>query len=245
MEQSVEVALNSVSTLDFASQSAIWDVNGPYDLSQQSVNESVELVSLNSPSIVEWNLEFQDVFPAHEDHAFAHPVYHHVRTSQQLQHFKAGSSTKFTSAHHSYAPLCNRITPKAPKSFTPRISETNQFSLNRKYVLSALRSYPYMILPGKSLPPFIHPQCAREIARGDGMGERSLLGPLATCAAIVQMFTAKTESNTIFIWKAIRMEQERISAEVCNTSSLLGCYILTGCRVRDMMSTTLLPPFKQ
>lgn len=221
--QGVDLALNSTPALDFASLSTVWDIDGPYNLLQQSASETGELVSLDSTNSVGWNLEYSDILSAHVDHAFVQPTYQYARTSPRLRYLEPRSTPEFPSPDIADAFFFDRITLKAPKSFAPRRVQGNQFSLNRKYVLCALQSYPYMILPGKkSLPPFIHPQCMVDIASGDGAVKRSLPGPLATCAAIVQMFSAKNESNAIFIWKAIRMEQERILTEVRQSHEALG-----------------------
>ncbi|MCJ1331273.1 hypothetical protein MMC10_007961 [Thelotrema lepadinum] len=70
-----------------------------------------------------------------------------------------------------------------------------------------------MMLPGDSPPPFIHPQLGTETARDGRTIYQSLPRPLASCAAIMQMCSVKNEGNVLFIWRAIRMEQERFSLE--------------------------------
>ena len=104
-------------------------------------------------------------------------------------------------------------TLKAPKAFQVRILRHREFSLNRNYVLSTLRSYPSMLL-GSKPPPFIHPRSMVDI----GTGNRNLPGPLAACAAIVRWFLVQDKSNDIFIWKCIQMEQEKLDAQVCHAS---------------------------
>jgi hypothetical protein len=106
-------------------------------------------------------------------------------------------------------------TLRAPRAFWPKTVRYRQLSLNRKYVICALSAYPHMMLPSKGMPPFIHPQClAREFDQDEGVTRTSLPGPLATCAGIIAMWSVKNENNSLFIWRAIRAEQERISEEV-------------------------------
>lgn len=108
---------------------------------------------------------------------------------------------------------------KPPKYFWPSTIQQHRFSLNKQYLLCTLNSYPCMILPGKSLPPFIHPHLLAAVSGDGGRTRKSQLPkPLASCAAIMQMFTAKNESNVKFIWEAIRMEQERMISEVRHIS---------------------------
>jgi hypothetical protein len=103
---------------------------------------------------------------------------------------------------------------RAPRAFLPKRLRYRQLSLNRKYVICAVSSYPQMLLPGKSMPPFMHPQCLIEEPDQEGRVTISFPEPLAKCAGIVAMWSVKNRNNAVFIWRAIRAEQERLSEEV-------------------------------
>jgi hypothetical protein len=107
---------------------------------------------------------------------------------------------------------------RAPRAFWPKRVRYQQLSLNRKYVICTLSTYPHIMLPGKGMPPFIHPQCPVKRFGQDGrVAQTSLPGPLATCAGIIAMWSVKNKNNSVFIWRAIRTEQERLSEEVNST----------------------------
>lgn len=108
----------------------------------------------------------------------------------------------------------DQIHAKAPRAFFARQFKSQEFSLTREYLRSTLSSFPYMILPGKTLPEFIHPQSVVGTFEGDGTIHKSVRGPLANCLAIMQMCSIKNRGNAAFIWRAIRMEQERLLEEV-------------------------------
>lgn len=107
--------------------------------------------------------------------------------------------------------IFNHISPKPPKSFFPSRERDQRLQLTRRYVVCVIKSYPSMFLEHK-LPPFIHQSC---LASGTNLSlDISLPGPLSACVGIVQMFKFKNKSNTAFIWKTIRMEVERLEAQV-------------------------------
>jgi hypothetical protein len=134
--------------------------------------------------------------------------------SDNLGSFLPGSRP-FTGAPilSSNLPSPHQIMLKPPKAFWPRRARHSQLSLHRRFVISQLRSYPEMMLPGANLPPFIHPLSLTSPS-GDILVHKSMPNPLAICAGIVQMFSAKNKSNCRFCWKTVRMEQERLAAEV-------------------------------
>lgn len=120
-----------------------------------------------------------------------------------------------------FTPQTREIDLKAHKAFQPRKLWDHQFSLNKNFVLSALRSYPARILPGKKPPPFFHPECLVESLDARGEKQKVLPGALRNCAALVQWFQVKDETNAAFFWNTIRMEQERLWAEVRTCSALV------------------------
>ncbi|RDW82486.1 hypothetical protein BP6252_03598 [Coleophoma cylindrospora] len=111
------------------------------------------------------------------------------------------------------------IEPKFPKAFQPRRLLNQQISLNRRFIICTLRSYPSMLLSGTRLPPFIHPKFMVK-ASEHSSAERSLPGSLGMCLSIVNWYSVKNKENSEYIWRAIRMEQERISAQCSQFDSL-------------------------
>jgi hypothetical protein len=104
---------------------------------------------------------------------------------------------------------------RAPRAFWPKTVRYRQLSLNIKYVICTLSTYPHMMLPDKGMPPFIHSQwLVREFDQDGRVTQTSLPGPLATCAGIIALWSVKNGNNSLFIWRAIRAEQERIAEEV-------------------------------
>jgi len=113
--------------------------------------------------------------------------------------------------------IFNQISPKPPKSFWSSRERDQNKELTRRYIVCVIKSYPNMLLEHK-LPPFIHHSClSGEPNLNFGT---SLPSPLSVCAVIVQMFNSKNKSNTTFLWRTVRMEQERIDAEVGHSLSL-------------------------
>lgn len=109
------------------------------------------------------------------------------------------------------ASIPHQISPKPPKSFLPSRERDPRLQLTRRYIVCVIKSYPNMLSEHK-LPPFIHPSCMPN--QPNSSLDISLPRPLLVCAGIVQMFNLKSKSSTAFIWKIIRMEQERLAAEV-------------------------------
>ena len=73
-----------------------------------------------------------------------------------------------------------------------------------------------MMLPGQGLPPFIHPYYGYGVdtSGNEIAAHKSGQAPIANCAAIVKLYSAKNKDNIVFIWRTIRAEQERLLAEV-------------------------------
>lgn len=202
----------SAATVDFDSQLA---VHGSADPIEILGNNSTDFVSSNLSGQGTWDLETTNTISTN-----------HYRWASPGLPFQDNSTIDYSNFGHVDFSLFDELIPRPQKAFWPRKKGDSRFSLNRHFVLCTLRSYPYQILPGKSLPPFIHPQSLINYTREDGIIQRSLPGPLATCAAITQMCSMKDESNALFIWRAIRMEQERLSAEVRDSSYRLNIFPL-------------------
>ena len=110
----------------------------------------------------------------------------------------------------------DEIMPESVKLFSVRKAPKRQLSLSRSYLLCTLRSYPHMMISHQSLPPFIHPYYGYggNTSRNEIDTHQYGLAPLNNCAAIVKWYSAKNQDNIGFIWGTIRMEQERLLAEV-------------------------------
>ncbi|KAF2669837.1 hypothetical protein BT63DRAFT_423815 [Microthyrium microscopicum] len=107
-------------------------------------------------------------------------------------------------------PFNQQLVPRAVKAFWPKGIKWRQLSLVRKYVLSSLKSYSNILLSDYKMPPFIHPICMR---REKVLPDISQPGILARCAGIMAIWSTRSKDNQHYIWKIIRMEQERLSAE--------------------------------
>lgn len=85
------------------------------------------------------------------------------------------------------------------------------------FVRQILSSYPGMMLRKETFPPFIHSSFSC-----DGQMPQ----PLANCMSIVQMFSTRTPASNEFVWRTIRMEQERLWVEVrtCPYSEFQSLY---------------------
>lgn len=104
--------------------------------------------------------------------------------------------------------------PRPLRLFIPQRFACSKSPLTQRYLLCTLRSYPVMMLRGQN-PPFIHPRTLFEDPEDFDPGRKMKAGPLAVCNELLQMFTLKNRDNVVQIWRAIRMEQERLFSEVC------------------------------
>ncbi|KAI0433821.1 hypothetical protein F5Y09DRAFT_297620 [Xylaria sp. FL1042] len=75
-----------------------------------------------------------------------------------------------------------------------------------------LGSYAFMLLRRETLPPFISPQTYDWAEKQSN----NPLEALVNCASLVQMFHARTPMNRGFIWRLIRLEQERLLEQYVN-----------------------------
>ena len=64
----------------------------------------------------------------------------------------------------------------------------------------------------ETLPPFIHPVWFSECGEIKG----SFPEALVNCMTIAQMFVNRGKETNKFMWRTIRMEQERMWFEVCD-----------------------------
>ncbi|KAH8799790.1 hypothetical protein F5884DRAFT_117223 [Xylogone sp. PMI_703] len=112
------------------------------------------------------------------------------------------SATPFLPPHFTYHDTARVFRPRTFISTSSHRSST--------FMIRVLRSYPRMMLRPGTFPPFIHPHyCGGSY---DEIHEPTLTEPLAISKSIAQMFTSRTKQNTAFMWRTIRMEQERLLA---------------------------------
>ncbi|RAO65960.1 uncharacterized protein BHQ10_001972 [Talaromyces amestolkiae] len=102
--------------------------------------------------------------------------------------------------------------PRPLRLFIPQCFAGSKSPLTQRYLLCTLRSYPVMMLRGQN-PPFIHPRTIFDEPEDFGPRRKMKAGPLAVCNELLQMFTMKNRDNVVQIWRAIRMEQERLLSE--------------------------------
>jgi len=103
--------------------------------------------------------------------------------------------------------------PPTPSTYSHRslILRTNTMTGANKsanLILGALKSYPQMMLKNNTLPPFIHPLSVTSDGDDDQME------PLSDCISLVHMMSTGTQSSRRLFWKNVRMECERLRAEV-------------------------------
>ena len=101
--------------------------------------------------------------------------------------------------------------------FLPRTFATPASSLTAKYLKAMLSSYPKLMIQNSVLPPYIHSYTLNNLSddclcRKD---KTSLPESLAICSSIVQMSVTKMRESHAFVWKTIRLEQERLYRKVC------------------------------
>lgn len=90
----------------------------------------------------------------------------------------------------------------------PRLNTSTQRTA--KLIFHTLQSYPLMMLRDKTLPPFIHPQ-SLSFENGD-------MELLANCTSLVHMLGNNVQGNQKLFWRNVRMECERLCANVCRSS---------------------------
>lgn len=83
-------------------------------------------------------------------------------------------------------------------------------------ILHTLKSYPQMMLRHGTLPPFIHPHL---VSSDFYSTEMELLN---NCISLMHMISDKVRGSRKLFWKNVRLECERISAEVSHTGNGTG-----------------------
>ena len=75
-------------------------------------------------------------------------------------------------------------------------------------ILHTLKSYPLMMLRDNNLPPFIHPHLVSSDLENNDME------PLTNCISLVHMLSSRIHGSRKLFWKNVRMECERLCADV-------------------------------
>lgn len=75
-------------------------------------------------------------------------------------------------------------------------------------ILHTLKSYPVMMLRHNALPPFVHP-CLLSLDV-----ESAHMEPLTNCISLVHMISGDVRGSRNLFWKNVRMECERLTADV-------------------------------
>lgn len=119
--------------------------------------------------------------------------------------------------------------PSTPQQFymmRQRRASTLEAFLIAKSLRGQITSFIQMMTDTKTLPPFIYPPCRyydelTSCPSAFNMAHDCLPEPLAICHSILQMHAAKTAKTTAFVWRTIKMEQQRLYNEVCSFCSSL------------------------
>lgn len=112
-----------------------------------------------------------------------------------------------------------QLSLRSVKAFTPRGTTWGPLSLLGKYMSQTIRRYPYMMLSDKNSTPFIHRECLRHSKQSTHKNEP---GPLLRCAAIVELWRSKNSNNAPYLWKILKIEQERLMQDISEYEDLLA-----------------------
>jgi hypothetical protein len=96
------------------------------------------------------------------------------------------------------------------RSIGPRSLGKRSSQIGAAFLPCMLASYPAMMLRKETFPPFIH--CVR--GSESRHSNKSLPESLVNCMTIAQMFVTRGKETSKFMWRTIRMEQERIWLQV-------------------------------
>lgn len=104
------------------------------------------------------------------------------------------------------------------RSFAQSRSVTGRSSATATLMTRLLASYPRIMHRPGSFPPFIHPHSLGLSTHNLSEGSESL----ATCVALMQMVSSGATGSRKLLWKNIRMECERLQAEVTSITTTGG-----------------------
>lgn len=172
-------------------------------------SSAITLLHQSTSSTFAMNLWTENIDASGHEDAMTDAIVFDPHMPEAFLYGEACSPPRYSIFDGAFIP--RQLSLKPLKSFSPIRERDLELQLTTRYIACAIKSYPNMLLERK-LPPFIHHSCLTKTP--DLSLDISLPGPLSVCASIVQMFNFKNSSNTAFIWKTIRMEQERLAAEV-------------------------------
>jgi hypothetical protein len=91
-----------------------------------------------------------------------------------------------------------------PKSFAP------QAQMATVMLTQIVASFPYMMTRKETFPPFIHRRCYDHSS-----GSNEIPEILKDCMGLAHIFHTKTRESNKMFWRSVRMEQEKLYAQVC------------------------------
>jgi hypothetical protein len=101
---------------------------------------------------------------------------------------------------------------KLPKVLGRRTKDTPSAQMATFMLAQTIASFPYMMTRQENFPPFIHPR-----SYNYSSDNNELPDILRDCMGLAHMFqTKKRESDRMF-WRLVRMEQEKLYAQVCSS----------------------------
>jgi hypothetical protein len=112
-------------------------------------------------------------------------------------------------------PLGNNCSPpsslqwKPPKTLKRRSIDSAQAPKASMILGQIIASFPYMMTRKETFPPFIHHRCHDYFQDSHELPEI-----LKDCMGLSHMFHTKTKESNKMFWRSVRMEQEKLHAQV-------------------------------
>jgi hypothetical protein len=103
------------------------------------------------------------------------------------------------------------------RSLSRRRLARPQLQVCANLMIQIFASFPAAMLQKETFPPFIHPRSFSAIPGK----EYQIPEALINCMSLAQLFKSRTQENSKFLWKCIRIEHERLWKEVSIGSQLL------------------------
>jgi hypothetical protein len=109
---------------------------------------------------------------------------------------------------------------KPPKILDRRSLDTPQAQMATMMLGQIIASFPHMMTRQDTFPPFIHPRCYDYSS-----GSNDLPEILKDCMGLAHMFHTKTRESNKMFWRSVRIEQEKLYAQVCSAQSLASSWL--------------------
>ena len=97
---------------------------------------------------------------------------------------------------------------KAPRVMYQKVAPNPQAQVALSMMKNIIESYPLMMLRKETFPPFIN-------ARSHGLESEDVPEILKDCMGLAHMFATRTPESSSLMWRTMRMEVEKILAQVC------------------------------